>query len=336
MDRLTNMRAFLRVVEAGSFTAAAQTLNMTTGAVSRAISELEAHLQIRLLNRSTRRLSVTDAGQRYLVSCRQILEDLDRAEAEAKNAHDRPSGILRMHSYASVGQHYVLPAMARYQKLYPEVTVELTLLQRAPDLFEGSCDVAIVAACALPDSELVSHRLGSTFNVLCASQEYLSAHGAPEVLADLARHRCLILHTPAFPTHIWTFESPAGKEVIEVNGPVQTNIAESLLVAAREDMGIATVPIYAAVDDLKSGRLVRVLPDYILQKMNIYAIYASRRYIDAKISTWIDFLRAWMPEAMARDEQTLRDLTAKAGSQPRATAPLDGNTGGISGIDGTI
>lgn len=305
------MRAFLRVVESGSFTAAAQSLNTSTGVVSRAVSELEARLQIRLLNRSTRRLSVTDAGQRYMTRCRQILEDIDRAEAEATNAHDRPVGVLRMHSYASIGQHYVLPAISRYRKQYPEVSVELTLLQRSPDLFEGSSDVAIVAAPSLPDSDLVSHHIGTTFNVLCASPQYIEANSMPQVPADLLHHSCLILHTPAFPTHVWTLEGPEGKKVLEVSGPVQTNIAESLLVAAREDMGVATVPIYAAVQGLKDGSLVRVLPDYILQRMNIYAIYASRRYIDAKIRTWIEFLRSSLPDAMAKDEKTLREISGR-------------------------
>lgn len=320
MDRLMNMRAFVRVVEAGSFTIAAQRLDTSTGAVSRAISDLEAHLQIRLLNRSTRRLSVTEAGQRYLIRCRQILEDLDRAEAEAKDTRDRPSGILRMHSYASVGQHYVLPAISLYRKLHPQVTVELTLLQRTPDLFEGTCDVAIIAATALPDSDLVSLHLGSTFNVLCASREYIEVNGVPEMPSDLLNHSCLILQTPTFPTHTWTLEGRLGKEILDVSGPVQTNIAESLLVAAREGMGIATIPIYAAIDDLKSGQLIRILPDYVLQKMSIYAIYASRQYIDAKIRTWIDFIRVSMPEAMERDEQALLALADKASGKPRAQA----------------
>ena len=137
MDTLQNMRVFVRVVEAGSFTAAAQSLNSTTGAMSRAVSELEAHLRTRLMNRSTRRLALTTAGERYLARCRQILADVDTAEEEASCAHERPTGALRMHSYASIGQHYVLPAISRYRALYPEVTVELTLSQRMPDLFEG-------------------------------------------------------------------------------------------------------------------------------------------------------------------------------------------------------
>lgn len=152
MDTLQNMRVFVRVVEAGSFTAAAQSLNTTTGAMSRAVSELEAHLRTRLLNRSTRRLALTTAGETYLKRCQQILADIDNAEEEASGAHERPSGVLRMHSFASIGQHYVLPAISRYRALYPEVAVELTLSQQLPDLFEGSADVAVVGASTLPNS----------------------------------------------------------------------------------------------------------------------------------------------------------------------------------------
>jgi DNA-binding transcriptional LysR family regulator len=127
MDTLKSMRVFARVVEAGSVTAAAQSHDSTTGAMSRAVSDLEAHLRTRLLNRSTRRLSVTPAGERYLERCRQILADLDKAEEEASGAHDRPVGTLRMFSFASIGQHYLLPAISRYRAQYPDVTVELTM-----------------------------------------------------------------------------------------------------------------------------------------------------------------------------------------------------------------
>ncbi len=255
MDTLQNMRVFVRVVEAGSFTAAAQSLNSTTGAMSRAVSELEAHLRTRLMNRSTRRLALTTAGERYLKRCQQILADVDTAEEEASCAHERPTGALRMHSYASIGQHYVLPAISRYRALYPEVTVELTLSQRMPDLFEGSADVAVVTASTLPNSDLVSLLLGTTFNILCASPAYLRAHGAPKQPRDLAHHECLILQTPAFPANDWLLEGPNGSELMEVNGSVQVNIAESLVVAIREGMGIGMLPLYAAIDGLRDGSI---------------------------------------------------------------------------------
>ncbi|MFM0197168.1 LysR family transcriptional regulator [Paraburkholderia strydomiana] len=308
MDTLQNMRVFVRVVEAGSFTAAAQSFNSTTGAMSRAVSELEAHLRTRLLNRSTRRLALTTAGERYLKRCQQILADIDTAEEEASCAHERPSGALRMHSFASIGQHYVLPAIAHYRALYPDVTVELTLSQRMPDLFEGSADVAVIGASALPDSDLVSFPLGTTFSILCASPSYVKTHGAPKRPADLADHECLILQTPAFAPHEWILDGPNGSEAMQIDGPVQVNIAESLVVAIREGMGIGMVPLYAAIAGLRDGTLVRVLPDYTLQKMHVYALYPSRKFIDAKTRTWVEFLRAHLPKVIARDEALLAEI----------------------------
>ena len=305
MDTIQSMRMFVRVVETGSFTAAAQSLDSTTGAMSRAVSELETRLRIRLLNRSTRRLALTPAGERYLQRCQQILADLDNAEEEASGAHERPAGTLRMFSFASMGQHYVLPAISRYRAQYPEVTVELTLSQSAPDLFGGGSDVAVIAAPSLSDSEMVSHLLGATCSILCASPHYVRSRGAPEKPGDLVQHECLILNTPAFPPHEWLLEGPGGSELIEVRGPLQVNIAESLVVAIREGMGIGMLPLYAAVDGLRDGTLVRVLPHHTLQNMNIYALYPSRKFIDAKTRTWVDFLRTHLPEVIARDKALL-------------------------------
>jgi DNA-binding transcriptional LysR family regulator len=309
MDTLQNMRVFVRVVEAGSFTAAAQSLDSTTGAMSRAVSELEAHLRTRLLNRSTRRLALTPAGELYLKRCTQILADVDSAEEEASCAHERPAGALRMHSFASIGQQYVLPAISRYRGLHPEVTVELTLSQRMPDLFEGSSDVSLVTASSLPNSDLVSHQLGTTYSILCASPAYVHMHGSPRAPADLAHHECLILKTPALPAHEWTLEGPEGSTEMHVDGPVQVNIAESLAVAIREGMGIGVLPVYTAIEGLRNGTLVRVLPQYKLQKTNVYALYPSRKFVDAKTKTWVEFLRAHLPEVIARDMALLEELT---------------------------
>lgn len=309
MDTLQNMRVFVRVVEAGSFTAAAHTLDSTTGAMSRAVSELEAHLRTRLLNRSTRRLALTPAGERYLKRCVQILADVASAEDEASGAHERPAGVLRMHSFASLGQRYVLPAISRYRALHPEVTVEMTLSQRMPDLFEGSSDVSVITASSLPNSDLVSHQLGSTCSILCASPGYVRTHGSPRVPAELSEHDCLILKTPAFPAHVWTLEGPEGSVEMHVDGPVQVNIAESLAVAIREGMGIGMLPVYAAVEGLRNGTLLRVLPQHKLQKTNVYAIYPSRKFVDAKTKTWVEFLRAHLPEVIDRDMRLLDELT---------------------------
>ncbi|MFM0149993.1 LysR family transcriptional regulator [Paraburkholderia sp. RL18-085-BIA-A] len=302
MDTLQNMRVFARVVEAGSFTAAAESLNSTTGAMSRAVSDLEARLRTRLLNRSTRRLALTPAGERYLQRCHQILAEIESAEEDASGAHEHPSGMLRIFSFASLGRHYVLPAIAKYRAQYPEVMVELTMAQRSPDLFGGGSDVAVIAAASLSDSEMVSHLLGSTYSLLCASPEYVRSHGAPTRPVDLMLHQCLTLDTPAFPARAWLLEGPDGSEMLEVSGPLQVNIAEALIGAIQEGMGIGALPLYAAVEGLCDGTLARVLPSYRLQKLNIYALYHSRKFIDAKTRTWVDFLRVHIPEVIARDK----------------------------------
>lgn len=215
-----------------------------------------------------------------------------------------------MHSFASIGQQYVLPAISRYCALHPEVTVELTLSQRMPNLFEGSSDVSLVASSsALPNSDLVSHQLGATYSILCASLTYLDAHGSPREPADLARHECLILKTPAFPAHEWMLEGPNGNVEMHVDGPLHVNIAESLVVAIREGIGIGALPVYAAISELRSGTLVRVLPQHILQKMHVYALYPSRKYVDAKTRTWVEFLRSYLPQVIASDMASLEELT---------------------------
>src|SRR6266702_2428385 len=188
MDTLQNMRVFVRVVEAGSFTGAAQHLNTTTAYASRAVSDLEAHLRTRLLNRTTRRIALTEAGERYLQRCEQILAYVDQAEAEASDAHARPSGKLKVHSMPGFGQHYVMPMISLYQQQYPTVQVDLTLAQRVPDLLDEGYDVSIVLAADLPDSGLMSQRLGSAFSIACASPAYVEKHGMPRVPSDLTHH----------------------------------------------------------------------------------------------------------------------------------------------------
>lgn len=312
------MRAFVRVVETGSFTAAGQSLGSTTGMMSRSVTDLEEHLRTRLLKRSTRRLSLTPAGERYLKRCRQILADIACAEEEASSAHERPAGALRVHCFTSIGQRYVLPAISQYRALHPRVTVELTLSQRMADLFGGDSDVSLVTMASLQNSELISHQLGSSYSILCASPEYVRAHGMPRVPKDLNRHNCLILKTPAFPAHEWTLEEPGGSVEMYVDGAVQVNIAESLAVAIRAGMGIGVLPVCSAIESLRTGALVRVLPHFKLQAVNVYALYPSRKFVDAKTKTWIEFLRTHLPQMIASDMALLEALTQE---QLRNDAP---------------
>ncbi len=310
MDTLQTMRVFMRVIEDGSFTAAARFLNTTTPNVSRAISDLEAHLRTRLLNRTTRSLALTEAGERYLQRCKQILAFIDEAEAEAGDAHARPAGVLHTHAMTSVGQRYVIPAISHYQREFPEVKVELTLAQRFPDLLDEGYDVSLVLARDLPDSGLIAQILGSTHSILCASRDYLARYGIARTPRDLREHNCLQLMTSIFPAETWVFEGPAGEERVPITGSFQVNVAESMVVAIREGMGIGPVPIYSAIDGLSAGDFVRLLPEYRLQPMSLYALYASRQYLDAKIKTWVDCLREEIPKLLAHDAAVLASFSA--------------------------
>ncbi|WP_321909118.1 MULTISPECIES: LysR family transcriptional regulator [unclassified Paraburkholderia] len=309
MDTLQNMRVFVRVVEAGSFTGAAQYLNTTTAYASRAVSDLEAHLRTRLLNRTTRRIALTEAGERYLQRCEQILAYVDQAEAEAGDAHARPSGKLKVHAMTSFGQHYVVPAVGQYQQRYPDVHVELTLAQRMPDLLDEGYDVALVVATDLPDSGFVSQRLASAFSIAVASPAYLEKRGVPQKPADLAQHTCLQMVTPVFPTAQWHFTGPEGEATVDLGAATfQVNVAEAMAVAVREGMGVGLLPIYSAISGLRSGELQWILPEYKSQEMNVFAVYPSRQYLDAKIRTWVELLRESMPSTLARDQNELRQF----------------------------
>lgn len=309
MDTLQNMRVFARVVESGSFTAAAQHLNTTTAYASRAVSDLEAHLHTRLLNRTTRRIALTEAGERYLHRCQQILAYVEEAEAEASDAHARPSGKLRLHAVGSFGAHYIVPAVGRYRQRFPDVSVEMTLAQRIPDLLDEGFDVSVVLGYDLPDSALISQRLGRVFSIACAAPSYLERRGVPHTPADLVDHDCLRIVTPASVFDKWSFDGPNGTETFTVSAPMfQVNGADSMAVAVREGMGIAVLPTYAAMRWLKSGELVWILPEYTSTPLNIYALYPSRQYLDAKIRTWVDFLHDELPATLAHDQAAMKEF----------------------------
>ncbi|HVE06279.1 MAG TPA: LysR family transcriptional regulator [Paraburkholderia sp.] len=312
MDMLRNMKIFVEVAESGSFTAAANQLDTTTGYVSRSISELEAHLRTRLLNRTTRRIALTEAGERYLSRCHAILSSVAEAEAEASDAHAKPVGTLKVHAMSSIGQNYVVPAVAAYQERYPAVTVDLTLSQGVPDLLEEGYDVALrVTPDTLPDSNYISHQLGTVRSVLCASPSYLEVHGIPKTVEDLSHHMCLQVAMPIFPSERWTLVGPEGEHEFALpHTRFKVNVPDALAVALHEGMGIGALPTLSVRAAFRNGSLVRVLPEYRLQQyLNVYAVYASRQYLDAKIKTWIEFLKEWVADVLREDEAMLAQAT---------------------------
>lgn len=311
MDTLTNMRIFVRVVDSGSFTAAAHAMQLTIAYVSRAVADLETQLRTRLLHRTTRRIALTGAGERYLQRARQILADVDEAQAEVRDAQVRASGTLRVHAMTSFAQRYLIPAISRYRLAHPEVSVELTLSQRVPDLLDEGYDVALVLGSEPTDSGMIAQRLGAMHSIVCAAPDYLSAHGEPTRPEEVSAHPCLQLISALFPLDKWVFEPEGGgarRTVTLPDAVFRVNVAEAMSVAIAEGMGIGLLPSYAALAGLKAGTLRRVLCGYRLQAMSVYAVYPSRRHIDAKTRTWVDFIQKALPEAMQRDIAELESL----------------------------
>ena len=304
MDIFQAIRVFIRVVDTGSFTAAAQAMNLSTAQVSRLVSDLENHLQARLLQRTTRRLRLTEVGAQYLERCRQILSEMEDASAEASGAHIMPKGRLRVHSITGLGTQLLAPLAARYNELYPEVNVDLTLSQRHPDLFEEGQDVVLTLARELPDSELVAQPLCSTYSVVCAAPAYLNQHGIPQSLDDLSQHRCLRLLDPVFGDS-WTFNDNGVEQGIRLGETFQVNVAEAMAQAAGAGMGICLLPDMIAAKAFEQGQLVRLLAKHRLNERSVYALYPSRRFLDAKVRTWVEFLREEVPLAFSGYQATV-------------------------------
>ncbi|CAM2146593.1 LysR family transcriptional regulator [Pararobbsia alpina] len=315
MDTLQSMRLFTKVVQEGSFTNAAQHAELTTAYVSRAVSSLEAHLRTRLLHRTTRRISLTPAGERFFARCCRILPEIDVAEAEARDTSHEVSGTLRIHAPSGIGAHYLVPSIARYRKLYPDVEVELTLSHHAPDILREGFDLAVVLSTGLPDSGMVSHRLGSTYSIACASPEYLRDRPPVVTPTDLEQHECLTLVIPTLGPETWSADGPTGTEVVGVNGSFRVNTAESMIAALEAGMGIGLLPLYTALEPLRSGRLRRVLPAHRFRKMSVYQTYLSRQFVDATVRSWVQHVRDELEGAFERDELVLEGLTQVADTQ---------------------
>lgn len=296
------MTAFVRVVDAGSFTAAASQLELTTAQISRLVTDLEKRLQIKLLQRTTRRLALTGEGERYLAQARTILELVEEAENMAAESSVQPSGRLRLLCMTSFGNRYVVPLVAKYCTLFPKVTVEYSTSQDMPDLLAEGTDVSIYLAQHLPDSALVSQQLGTTFGVLCAAPQYLADHGAPTHPKELDNHACLRLVNPSL-TPQWDLINGEDTSTIRPTGPIVGDIPEVVLHGVESALGIAMLPAYVVVDALKAGRLVHVLPGWKSPEIGVYLLRPSRRYVDAKTRHWIELVKTDLTAALDLDAE---------------------------------
>ena len=289
MDRFTSMTIFVKVVEGNSFAAAARHFRLSPAMVSRHIQVLEERLGAQLLNRTTRRVSPTEIGQAYYQRCRQILADIEEADAAAGDLQAAPRGILKINAPHSFGVKHLAPVVADYLATYPGVSVELTLNDRYVDLIEEGFDLAVRIG-RLQDSSLIARRLASVRMVLCAAPEYVKKYGAPQRPQELTGHNCLVYTYSATPGQ-WHFTGPSGEEEsVPVSGRLLANSGDVLKVAALKGEGIALEPTQIVGEELRSGQLVSLMPAFRPPEGAMYAVYPHSRHLSAKVRSFVDFL----------------------------------------------
>jgi DNA-binding transcriptional LysR family regulator len=294
-ESLTGIRIFERVVEAGSFSEAARQLSVAPSSVSRQVSELEDTLGVRLFQRSTRRLSLTEAGEIYHQRAAKILSDLNEARLAVSQLDGTPTGILRLSVPGSLSRRLVVPAVAAFQARYPAVDVALIVSDLVLDMIENRIDVTLRLG-ALSDSNLVARKLCTVPRHLCASPAYLARQGVPNHPEDLAGHNCLTFRSVAG-GNTWTFLG-AGDETREVlaRGRLHANDGESLVAAALADQGLILVPEWLVREELASGQLQTLLPDWspVPGETPLYALYPLQRHLAPKVRAFIDFMLEWL------------------------------------------
>jgi DNA-binding transcriptional LysR family regulator len=297
VDRFEEMKAFETVVDAGSFVRAAEALQISKTAISRLIGDLEARLGVRLLHRTTRKLSLTVEGEVFHARCKELLADVEEAEAEVTARADEAVGMLRLNVPVSFGLQHLAPLWPAFLQQHPNVTLDVTLSDRIVDLVDEGYDLAVRIA-QLPSSSLVSRKLTATRLVLCASPEYLRRQGTPAHPSEIARHTVFSYTLLAMGEH-WSFEGPEGPVSVKVSPRMRSNSGDTCCAAALQHQGIVLQPSFMVGTHLRSGALVEVLPGYRSIQLGVYAVYASRKHVPPKVRVLIDFLveafriRAW-------------------------------------------
>ncbi|MEZ5538153.1 MAG: LysR family transcriptional regulator [Thiolinea sp.] len=288
MNRFLEMQTFCAVVDAGSFVKAADALDMSKAAVSRHIADLEARLGVRLLHRTTRRLSLTEEGAVFDSRCRELLSGVEEAEAEINSRSDVARGLLRVNIPVTFGILHLAPLWQAFHKIYPQVRLDIELADREVDVIEEGYDLAIRIA-TLANSSLISKRLASTRIVLCAAPKYLEEHGTPRHPSDLTRHK-LISYSYWSGRNIWTFEGPEGPVSVKIYPWMLSNNGDTCRTVALAGQGIILQPTFLVGDDLATGRLVELLPEYRSVELGIYAVYPTRKHVAPKVRALVNFL----------------------------------------------
>ncbi len=288
MDRFESMSTFVAVVEAGGFSAASRRLSMPLATVSRKVSELEDQLGVRLLNRSTRKVTLTEPGQQYFAACQRILDDLGEAERAASGEYEAPRGELVVTAPIVFGRLHVLPVVAEFLKREPEVSIRLQLADRFVNLIEEQVDLAVRIG-NLPDSSMIAKRIGSIGYVACASPKYLADRGTPSTPKELVDHCCITFTGIRAPAKEWAFKMGRKETAVSVRPRLVVTTAEAAVDAAIAGVGLARVLSYQVVDAVKRGRLALVLRDYEPEPFPASLVYPSGRHVPQKLRAFLDF-----------------------------------------------
>jgi DNA-binding transcriptional LysR family regulator len=305
MDRLVAMEMFVRIVETGNFSAVARQLGTTQPTISKQLTALEQRLQTRLLNRSTRSISLTEAGAAYYERCRRILDEVREAEGALGKLQSALTGTLHVNASIGLGQIFLTPLLLKFQRQYPELAVELSLSDRYIDLVEEGADLAVRIG-RLADSNLVARRLGSTRRIVVATPAYLAARGTPKRPEDLAHHSCL-LYAYLSTGNEWSFNGPEGEIRVRVHGNFKANNGDAIRQALLASVGVAISPDWLIHDKLESGEVVALLPEFAPPPLDINAVYPSGRHLSTKVRTFIEFLQDEFKAIPAFSAQSQRE-----------------------------
>jgi DNA-binding transcriptional LysR family regulator len=287
MDRMTSIGTFVKIAETGGFAAAARKLGVSPSTVTTQIQDLEDRLGVRLLNRSTRKVSLTEIGKAYYERCMHILADMDEADSAVHAMHANPSGVLRLNVSISI-PFFVAPVIAEFTSLYPDVSVNMTMTDRMVDLVEEGIDLAITTM-PVPNSNLVMRRVGSFRLLVCGSPDYFTRHGVPRDLDDLKNHNCMKYTFSTWGSE-WRFKSSDGYRAIQVTGNMEANSANALRLAAKLGQGLILVPDFLVRSDIKAGKLVSVLDEYSCPEMAINAVYPHRQHLATNVRSFLDLV----------------------------------------------
>ncbi len=292
MDKLTSMNVFVRVAKAGSFAGGARELGISRAMATKHIMQLESSLGTRLFNRTTRSLSLTDVGASYLERCQHVLLEVDEMEAAVTHLQTEPRGVLKISAPPVIGATHIARAVAEFLKIHTDLTVDMILQGSPGDLIDEGIDIAIYLG-ALDDTSMVARKLASSSLVVCGSPDYFAQYGVPQTPEDLAGHSCLV-NWAISPRNKWQFKSESGVSVINVSGRMQANVADPIRIAAINGLGLVMLPTYIVGRDIERGKLKVVLENYTLPPLDIHAVYPHRKYLSAKVRSFLDFLQQWL------------------------------------------